>query len=149
MNSHYMSICGAYIKLSVALVLTSIGLFTSSASGQSPATRPNTTDKEIAAAHASRLGNPEDKVAISEPKSAGEDNKDVAKKPKSKDLRAKSKPSKQRTPRFENCFARWRSNRRRYLNRSIVCSDALMAAGAELSIDQPIVPPTRLMLRCR
>ena len=79
MSSHYMSICGAYIKLSVALMLTSIGLFTCSASGQSLARRPNTKDKEIAAANASQLGNPLDKVANSAPKPDGEDNKDVAK----------------------------------------------------------------------
>ena len=40
-----MSIGRAHIKLSVALALTSVMLFTTSASGQSPVTRPNSTTK--------------------------------------------------------------------------------------------------------
>jgi hypothetical protein len=75
-----------YIKLSVALVLTSVGLFTTSASAQSPASRPNNTAEGIAAAKGSGLGNVEDRVAVSVPKPDGEDNKDTAKKPKSNDL---------------------------------------------------------------
>lgn len=75
-----------YIKLSVALVLTSVGLFTTSACAQSPASRPNNTAKGIAAAQGSGLGNVEDRVAVSAPKPDGEDNKDAAKKPKSNDL---------------------------------------------------------------
>ena len=63
-----MSIHRAYIKLSVALALTSVTLFTTSASGQSPATQPNSTDKGIAAAQEPRLGNLENKVAAAEPK---------------------------------------------------------------------------------
>jgi septal ring factor EnvC (AmiA/AmiB activator) len=40
-----MSIHRPYIKLSIALALTSVTLFTISASGQSQAARPNSTDK--------------------------------------------------------------------------------------------------------
>ena len=52
-----MSVHCAYIRLSVVLALTSVALFTTSASGQSPATPTNSTDKGIAAAQEPRLGN--------------------------------------------------------------------------------------------
>jgi hypothetical protein len=60
-----MSINRAYIELSVALALA---LFPTSASGQSPATKPNSADKRIAAAEEPRLGNAENKVAVGEPR---------------------------------------------------------------------------------
>jgi len=63
-----MSINPAYIKLSVALASA---LFTTSASGQSPANKQNSTDKGIAAAPEPRLGNPENKVAAEAPKQDG------------------------------------------------------------------------------
>ena len=63
-----MSIPRAYIKLSVVLALTSVALFTTSAFGQSPATGPNSTDKPIAAAQGSQVGNADNRVAASEPK---------------------------------------------------------------------------------
>src|SRR5580765_4126244 len=47
-----MSIPVAYIKLSIGLALTSVALFTASASAQSPATNPNGSAKDIAAAAA-------------------------------------------------------------------------------------------------
>ncbi|MGB7924555.1 MAG: hypothetical protein WCF57_15045 [Pyrinomonadaceae bacterium] len=59
-----MSIPRAYIRLSVALI--SVTLFTASASGQSPATRPDSTDQGIAAAQGVRSGNPENEVAAEE-----------------------------------------------------------------------------------
>lgn len=74
-----MSISRAYIKLSFALTLTSVTLFTTSASGQSPATRPNSTDKGITAAE-------ENKGAASEPKPGSGENKVAADEPKPKDL---------------------------------------------------------------
>jgi hypothetical protein len=60
-----MSIHRAYIQLSLALALA---LFTTSASAQSPATKPNSTDQGIAAAQEPRPGNAENKVAAEEPK---------------------------------------------------------------------------------
>ena len=80
-----MSIPRTFIKLSVAFAFTS-ALFTTSVSGQSPATRPNSTDKEIAAAQEPRSGNSEAKVA-SEPKPGTADNKVAADETKPKDLK--------------------------------------------------------------
>jgi hypothetical protein len=85
-----MSIPRAFIKLSVALALTS-ALFMTSASGQSPAARPNSTDKEIVAAQEPRSGNSEAKVATSattsEPKPGSGESKVAADEPKPKDLK--------------------------------------------------------------
>jgi hypothetical protein len=61
-------------------------LFTTSASGQSPAPRPS-TDKGIAVAQETRLGNLENKVAASEPKPGTTENKVTADDPKPKDLK--------------------------------------------------------------
>ena len=69
-----MPVNRAYKKLSFILVLTSVALFTTAASGQSPSDRQNSTDKAIAA-QGSRLGNPEDKVTTSEPKPGSAENK--------------------------------------------------------------------------
>jgi len=82
-----MSIHRTYIKLSFALALTSVTLLMTSASGQSPATRPNNTEKGIAAAQEPRLGNPENKVAASEPKPGMAENKVASDEPK-KDLQS-------------------------------------------------------------
>src|SRR5258708_12658950 len=49
-----MSIPIAYIKLSIVMALTSVTLFASAASGQSPATTPNSSDTGIAAENAER-----------------------------------------------------------------------------------------------
>jgi hypothetical protein len=59
-----MSINCAYIQLSGALALA---LFTTSASGQSSATKPNSTAKGNAAAQETRLGSAENEVAAEEP----------------------------------------------------------------------------------
>jgi hypothetical protein len=56
----------AYIKLFVALTLISVTLFAASALGQSPATRPDSQKREVAAAGGSQSDNPE--VVASEPK---------------------------------------------------------------------------------
>jgi hypothetical protein len=78
----------AYITLSVALALTSVALFTTSAFGQSPATRPHSaTDKGIAVAQGSQPGNPKNKAAASEPKPGKSENTVAADEPKSKDLK--------------------------------------------------------------
>ncbi len=55
----------AHIKLLVALALTSVTLFAGSAFGQSPATRPDSQQKEVVAAQGTRVSNPE--VAAKEP----------------------------------------------------------------------------------
>ncbi len=81
-----MSVHRAYLKLSVVMALTSVALFTTSAFGQSPTTRPNNTDKGIAAARESRSGKTENKAAASEPKPASTENKVGADEPKPKDV---------------------------------------------------------------
>ena len=83
-----MSIPRAYIKLSVALVLMSVTYFATSASGQSPATRPNGTDKGIATAQGSRLGKAENKVAASEAKPGSAENNAAAEEPRPNDLQS-------------------------------------------------------------
>ncbi len=76
------------IKLSLVLALASIGLFSISAAGQSPANKPNSTDKTIvAAAQEPRLGNSENKVTPAEPKPGGGDNSAAAEKPRREDLK--------------------------------------------------------------
>src|SRR5687767_427868 len=80
------SIPRAYSKLSVALALTSFALFTTSASGQSPATGLNSTDKPIVAAQGSQIGSADNSVG-SEPKPGSANDKVAADKPKSKDLK--------------------------------------------------------------
>jgi hypothetical protein len=76
------------IKLSVLSALASIALFTTSAAGQSPVTKPNGNDKVIAAAaQEPRLGNSESKATTAEPKPGGGDNNAAAEKPKRDDLK--------------------------------------------------------------
>jgi hypothetical protein len=58
----------AYIKLSISLALTSLALFTTSVCGQSPAVKPNGTEKGSAVAQEARLANAENKVTADEPK---------------------------------------------------------------------------------
>ena len=53
----------AYVRLSIALALTAVTLFSSSALGQSTTTRPGNSDKETVAAQGPRSGNQENKVA--------------------------------------------------------------------------------------
>jgi hypothetical protein len=84
----YMSIHRASIKFSIALALTSVALFTISASGQSQATRPNSADKGIAAAQGRQSGNPENKVAASEPKPGSAEKKVAAEEPRPNDLQS-------------------------------------------------------------
>jgi hypothetical protein len=77
-----------YIKLSVVLALTSVAFFTTSAVAQSPANKPKSSDKGIAAAaQEPRLGNPENKVTAAEPNAGGAENKVGAEKPKREDLK--------------------------------------------------------------
>ena len=90
-----VSIPRAFFKASVALALTSVTFFTTSASGQSPAARPNST------------------VAVSEPTPGSAENRVAAEEPQSKGSGERNRGHEERrTPRSENCFARWRSSRR-------------------------------------
>jgi len=78
----------AYIKLSVVLALTSVALFTTSASAQSPATKPNGSDKGTAAAQEPGVGNRDNKTPAAEPNAgSAEKNQAVAEKPERDDPR--------------------------------------------------------------
>ncbi|MFL6334528.1 MAG: hypothetical protein ACJ754_14530 [Pyrinomonadaceae bacterium] len=74
----------AYIKRSVALALTSVTLLSGSAFGQTPATRPDGPQKQVAVAQKPRLSDPES--TASEPKPSGAENKVAAEEPKKNDL---------------------------------------------------------------
>jgi hypothetical protein len=74
----------AYIKRLVALTLTSVTLFAGSAFGQSPATRPDSRQREVSAAQEPRLSNPE--APASEPKPSRPEDKVAAEEPRPKDL---------------------------------------------------------------
>jgi hypothetical protein len=76
----------AYIKRLVALTFTSVTLFAGSAFGQSTATRPDSQQKEGAAALESRLSDPE--IPASEPKSGRAENKVAAEEPRPNDLQS-------------------------------------------------------------
>jgi hypothetical protein len=76
----------AYIKLLVGLTLTSVMLFAGSAFGQSPATRPDSQQKEVDAAQGSRLSDP--KIPASEPKPGGTENKAAADEPRPNDVQS-------------------------------------------------------------
>jgi hypothetical protein len=76
----------ACIKLLVALALTSVALFAGSAFGQSPATRPDSRQKEVAGAQGSRLSNPESPA--SEPKPSKPENEVAAEEPRPNDVQS-------------------------------------------------------------
>ncbi|HEY6188775.1 MAG TPA: hypothetical protein VIW80_14050 [Pyrinomonadaceae bacterium] len=76
----------AYIKRLAALTLTSATLFAGSAFGQSTATRPNSQQKEGAAAQESRLSNME--IPASEPKPSRTENKVAAEESRPNDLQS-------------------------------------------------------------
>ena len=63
-----MGVHRAYTRISIVLVLTSVMLFTTSVSGQSQSIKPNSAGKGVPAAQGLQLGNPENKVAVDEPK---------------------------------------------------------------------------------
>jgi hypothetical protein len=69
------------------VALTSVALFTTSVSAQSPSNKPNTTDTGIATAQEPRPGNTENKTSAAEPNAASADNKGAADKPKREDLK--------------------------------------------------------------
>ena len=139
-----MSIHRAYIKLSVALALTSVALFTTSAFGQSPATRPNSTDKGIAAAQESRSGNPENKVAASEPKPGSAENKVAADEPKPKDLKDEIDAVKAENAAVRELLRKMEEQQKTLLEQVDRLQRRLDGGTAtDVSIaGQPIVPPT-------
>jgi chromosome segregation ATPase len=65
----------------------SVPLFTTSASGQSSATGPNSTDKPIVATQGSQVGSADNRASASEPKPGTAKNKVAADAPKSNDLK--------------------------------------------------------------
>jgi hypothetical protein len=74
-----MSAQRTHLKLSIMLALASLAFFTTSAAGQSPANKPNSTEKGIAAAtQEPRLGSSENKVAAAEPNASSAENKVAA-----------------------------------------------------------------------
>lgn len=132
-----MLISRAHIRLLFALALTSVTLFTTSASGQSPATRPNSTDKGIAAAQGSRLGNPENKVAASEPKPRSAENKVAADEPKPNDLKSEIEALKAENAEVRELVKTLLEQVDRLQRRL----DAGTATDSSIA-GQPIVPPT-------
>jgi hypothetical protein len=84
-----MSAHRTFIKLSFVSALAFVPLMATSAFGQSPANKPNSTDKIIAAAaQEPRLGNSENKITAAEPKpGVGDSNTTAAEKPKREDLK--------------------------------------------------------------
>lgn len=68
-------------------LLLVVSLLATSAVGQSPATKPNSIDKGIAAAQEPSLRNLENKAAAAEPNAGSEENRAAAKEPKSDDLK--------------------------------------------------------------
>ena len=139
-----MSITRAYIKLSVVLALTSVALFTTSAFGQSPATRPNSTDKGIAAAQESRSGNPENKVAASEPKPGSAENKVAADEPKPKDLKDEIEAVKAENAAVRELLRKMEEQQKTLLeqvDRLQRRLDGGTATDASIA-GQPIAPPT-------
>ncbi len=63
-----MFIRGAYIRLSVALALTSVTLFMTSAYGQSPANTPGSPGNQAAATQVSQLGKPGNSFLVQKPR---------------------------------------------------------------------------------
>ena len=141
-----MSIPRAYIALSVALALTSFALFTTSAFGQSPATGPNSTDKPIVAAQGSRLGNPENKVATSEPKPGRAADKVASDEPKPKDLQSEIEAVKAENAVVRELLRKMEEQQKTLLeqvDRLQRRFDGGKAADVSLT-GQPISPPTNV-----
>jgi hypothetical protein len=136
-----MSINRAYIKLSVALALS---WFTTSAFGQSPATRPNSPEKGIAAAtQEPRLGNSENKVTTAEPK-PGTENKVASDEPRKTKLQNEIE-----SVRAENAevraLLRKMGEQQKVLREQVDCLQRRLDGGRSTDGSiacNPIVPPT-------
>ena len=139
-----MSTRRAYTKLSVALALTSVMLITTSVSGQSPATRPNSTDQGIAAAHASILENPEKKVAASESKPGSAEKKVATDEPNPTELKSEIEAVKAENAAVREQLRKLEEQQRTLLEQFERLQRRLNAGTAtDLSVaGQPTVSPT-------
>jgi hypothetical protein len=138
-----MTTHGAFIKLSLALALTSVMLFATSAAAQSPTTKPRGTDKRIAAAQQSRLGNPESQGAASETTPGSAENKVVSDEPRPKDPQSEGEAVK-----AENAVVRdlplKMEEQRETLLEQVNRLRRWLGGGTATDVtiaDQPIVPP--------
>ena len=113
-------------RLSVALALTSVTFFTTSASGQSPATRPDST------------------VAVSEPKPGSAENKVAAEEPKPKDLQSEIEAVKTENAAVRELLRKMEEQQKILLEQVDRLQRRLDGGAAtDVSIaGQPIVPPT-------
>lgn len=121
-----MSIRRAFIKASVALALTSVTFFTTSASGLSPATRPDST------------------VAVSEPKSGSAENRDAAEEPKPKDLQSEIEALKTENAAVRELLRKM-EEQQKILLEQVDRLQRRLDGGAQTDVSiagQPIVPPT-------
>jgi hypothetical protein len=139
-----MSVPLVCIKLSVALALTSVTLFTTSAFGQSPASKPNSTDSTTIAAQGSRLGNTENKIASSEPRPVSAENKVAADEPRSKDLKDEIEGVKAENAVVRELLRKMEEQQKTLLEQVDRLQRRLDGGAAtDLSIGgQPIGPPT-------
>ncbi len=121
-----VSIRRALIKASVGLALTSVMFFTTSASGLSPATRPNST------------------VAVSEPKPSSAGNGDAAPDPKPEDLQREIEAVKAENAAVRELLRKMEEQQKILLEQVDRLQRRLDAGAAtDVSIaGQPIVPPT-------
>jgi hypothetical protein len=139
-----MSIPRAYIRRSVVLALTSVTLFTASAFGQSPATRPNSTDKGIAAGQGSRSVNSENEVAVSEHKPVSAENKDATEEAKPNDLQSEIAAVKEENAAVRELLRKMEEQQKTLLEQFDRLQQRLDGGAATdvSTADQPIVPPT-------
>ena len=121
-----MSIPRAFIKASVALALTSVTFFTTSASGQSPAARPNST------------------VAVSEPKPGSAENRVAAEDPKPKDLESEIEAMKAENAAVRELLRKMEEQQKILLEQVDRLQRRLDGGTATdvSTASQPIVPPT-------
>ena len=121
-----MSIPRAFIKPSVALALTSVTFFTTSASGQSPSTQPNST------------------VAVSEPKPGSAENRVAAEDPKPKDLQSEIEAVKTENAEVRELLRKMEEQQKILLEKVDRLQQRLDGGAAtHVSIaGQPIVPST-------
>jgi hypothetical protein len=121
-----VSIPRAFIKASVALALTSVLFFTTSAFGQSPAATPNIT------------------AAVSEPKPASAGNRIAAENPKPKDLQSEIEAMKAENAAVWELLRKMEEQQRMLLEQ-VGRLQRRLEGGATTDVSmfgQPIVPPT-------
>jgi len=121
-----MSIPCAFIEASLALAFTSVTFFTTSASGQSPAARPNST------------------VAVSEPKPGSAENRVAAEDPKPKDLQSEIEAVKAENTEVRELLRKMEEQQKILLEQVDRLQKRLDGGAArDVSVaGQPIVPST-------